>query len=207
MRGGLRGVRRWAEPFELKGPVKGPVEQCYRNVHRESTRCTERTPRKERIVGPGERQPISRTLACSILRGRTFTAADNETTEPVAIVNEAFVKRFFKSGEDPLDQHFGLDVPENAGTFRIVGVVRDAKFAGWGLNRPAMPMFFVPLAQNVDYKQEGMNTTELRSHVIGGIMLVTGTPPGTLEPLLSKTLSEVDSQPDDHQRQNHAAAN
>jgi hypothetical protein len=37
-----------------------------------------------------------------------------------------------------------------------------------------------------------MNTTELRSHVIGGIMLVTGTPPGTLEPLLSKTLSEVD---------------
>ena len=48
-------------------------------------------------------------------------------------MNEAFVKRFFKSGEDPLDQHFGLDLPENAATFRIVGVVRDAKFAGWGL--------------------------------------------------------------------------
>jgi predicted permease len=128
----------------------------------------------------------------SILRGRTFTAADNETTEPVAIVNEGFVKRFFKSGEDPLDQHFGLDLPENAGTFRVVGVVRDAKFAGWGLNRPAMPMFFVPLAQNVDYKQEGMKTTELRSHFIGGIMLVTGTPPGALEPILTKTLADVD---------------
>jgi hypothetical protein len=47
------------------------------------------------------------------------------------------VKRFFKEGEDPLDQHFGLDLPEYASTFRIVGVVRDAKFAGFALNRPA----------------------------------------------------------------------
>ena len=128
----------------------------------------------------------------AVLRGRAFTAADNETTEPVAIVNEAFVKRFFKSDEDPLDQHFGLDLPENAGTFRIVGVVRDAKFAGWGLNRPALPMFFVPLAQNVDYKQDLLKRVELRSHFIGGIMLVTNTPPGVLEPLLTRTLAEVD---------------
>ena len=128
----------------------------------------------------------------AVLRGRAFTASDNETTEPVAIVNETFVKRFFKSGEEPLDQHFGLDLPENAGTFRIVGVVRDAKFAGWGLNRPALPMFFVPLAQNVDYKQDLLKRVELRSHFIGGIMLVTNTPPGVLEPLLTRTLAEVD---------------
>src|SRR5208337_1261513 len=128
----------------------------------------------------------------AVLRGRAFAAADNETTEPVAIVNEAFVKRFFKSGEDPLDQHFGLDMPENASTFRIVGVVRDAKFAGWGLNRPARPMFYVPLAQNVNYKQEMMKAIELRSHFIGGIMLVTNTPPGALEPLLTRTLAELD---------------
>src|SRR6266446_866067 len=89
-----------------------------------------------------------------ILRGRVFTSADNETTAPVAIVNEAFVKRFFKTDENPLDQHFGLDMPENAGTFRIVGVVRDAKFAGFGLNRPARPMFFVPPAQNFSYPDE-----------------------------------------------------
>src|SRR5436309_1559678 len=78
-------------------------------------------------------------LGMPILRGRSFIAADNETTAPVAIVNEAFVKRFFKSTEDPLDQHFGLDVPDYSGTFRIVGVVRDAKFPGWGLRTPARP--------------------------------------------------------------------
>ncbi len=127
-----------------------------------------------------------------ILRGRYFARADNETTEPVAIVNEAFVKRFFKSGEDPLDQHFGLDLPENAGTFRIVGVVRDAKFAGWGLNRPARPMFYVPLAQNVEYRNDLMKKIELRSHFIGGIMLVTSLGPGALEPVLTKTLADLD---------------
>ena len=127
-----------------------------------------------------------------ILRGRPFTAADNETTAPVAIVNEAFVKRFFKSDEDPLAQHFGLDMPQNAGTFTIVGVVRDAKFAGWGLSRPARPMFYVPLAQTVDYHDEIMTKLELRSHFIGGIMLVTNLSPGALEPLLTRTLAELD---------------
>jgi predicted permease len=127
-----------------------------------------------------------------ILRGRAFTAADNETTAPVAIVNQAFVKRFFKSDEDPLEQHFGLDMPQYASTFSIVGVVHDAKFAGWGLSRPARPMFYVPLAQNVAYHDELMKRLELRSHFIGGIMLVTNMPPGALEPLLTRVLAELD---------------
>jgi predicted permease len=127
-----------------------------------------------------------------LLRGRTFTIADNESTAPAAIVNQAFVKRFFKSGEDPLNQHFGLDLPENANTFRIVGIVRDAKFAGFGLRRPARPMFYVPLAQTVDYKSALMKRVELQSHFIGGIMLVTNALPGTLEPVLTRTLAAID---------------
>jgi predicted permease len=127
-----------------------------------------------------------------ILRGRYFTAADNETTAPVAIVNEAFVKRFFKSDEDPIEQHFGIDMPENAGTYRIVGIVRDAKFAGWGLDRPARPMFYVPLAQGVEYKDSLMKMIDLRSHFIGGITLVTSLPPGQLEPQINRMLADVD---------------
>jgi len=128
----------------------------------------------------------------TMLRGRYFTPADNETTAPVAIVNEAFVKRFFKSDEDPIDHHFGLDMPENVGTLRIVGIIRDAKFAGWGLSRPARPMFYVPLAQNVNYKDKLMQRIELQSHFIGGITIVTNASPGTLEPLLRKAMAEVD---------------
>jgi predicted permease len=131
-------------------------------------------------------------LGVTLVRGRMFTEADNEDTAPVAIVNEAFVKRFFKSHEDPLAKRFGLDLPENVGTFQIVGIVRDAKFAGFALNRPARPMFYVPLAQNVNYSHELMKKIELMSHFIGGIMLVTDSAPGTLEPMLTRVLAEVD---------------
>jgi len=131
-------------------------------------------------------------LGIAVLRGRHFTPADNETAAAVAVVNESFVKRFFKSDEDPLDQHFGIDVPENAGTYRIVGVVRDAKFAGFQLSKPARPMFYVPLAQSVNYSNDLMKMIELRSHFIGGILLVTNMAPGRLEPLVIEALAEVD---------------
>jgi predicted permease len=131
-------------------------------------------------------------LGMTMMRGRAFTAADNETTEPVAIVNQTFAKHFFKSDEDPIGMHFGLDMPENAATFQIVGIVRDAKFASFALSRPARPMFYVPLAQNVDYKNAMMAKLELRSHFAGGVMLRTDLSPGALEPVLTKALADVD---------------
>jgi len=86
-----------------------------------------------------------------------------------------------------------LDDPKYAGTFRIVGIVRDAKFAGFALSRPARPMFFVPLAQNIDYGGDAlMSRIERSSHLIRGIALETDIPPGVLEPLVKKTLAEVD---------------
>jgi predicted permease len=132
-------------------------------------------------------------LGVKLVRGRYFSPADNDTTEDVAVVNEAFVRRFFKSDEDPIDQHFGLDLPENVGTYRIVGIVRDAKFAGFALDRPARPMFFVALAQTVDYTNALMKRLETQSHNVGGLLLVTTTPPGQLEPLVKRALAEVDS--------------
>ncbi len=128
----------------------------------------------------------------TVLRGRNFTGGDTEKTAPVAIVNQAFVKRFFKSGEDPLGQHFGLDEPENAGTFRIVGIVADARFAPFEMSKPAQPMFYVPLAQNVDYKAGVMKRVEVDSHYIGAMMLVTDLSPGVIEPALRRVLAAVD---------------
>src|SRR5205085_10738413 len=60
-------------------------------------------------------------LGVKLARGRYFSSTDNEHSEAVAVVNEAFVRRFFKNGEDPLDRHFGMDLPENVNTYRIVG--------------------------------------------------------------------------------------
>jgi len=131
-------------------------------------------------------------LGVPVIRGRYFTPADNETTAPVAVVNQAFVKRFFKNNEDPIDHHFGLDVPELAGTFRIVGIVGDAKFAGFELEKPARPMFYVPLMQSVKYENDLMKKLEIRSHHLEGILLITKTPTGTLEPLVTHALADVD---------------
>ena len=131
-------------------------------------------------------------LGVKLVRGRYFTAADNETTAPIAVVNEAFVKRFFRSDEEPLEQHFGLNLPENVNTFKIVGIVRDAKFAGFALDQPARPMFYVPLTQSVAYQHPTMKRVEAQSHFIGGVMLVTSAPLGTLEPQVKRALSEAD---------------
>jgi predicted permease len=131
-------------------------------------------------------------LGVKLVRGRYFTAADNETSQNVAVVNEAFVKRFFTDGEDPLDRYFGLNLPANVNSFRIVGVVRDAKFAGFALDQPARPMFYVPLAQTVDYAQPLMRRVEAQSHFVRGLMLVTNLPPATLEPELKRTLAAAD---------------
>jgi predicted permease len=131
-------------------------------------------------------------LGVKLKRGRYFTDADTATTENVAVVNEAFVARFFKPEEDPLDQHFGLDLPENVGTYRIVGVVKDAKFAGFQLDRPARPMFFAALAQTVNYTNPLMARIETGSHAVGGLLLVTDQPTGTLEPQVTRALAEAD---------------
>jgi predicted permease len=151
---------------------------------------------------PGDQIPVAswdrvsanylQNLGVKLVRGRYFTDADNETTEQVAVVNEAFVRRFFRSDEDPLDQHFGLDLPENVGTYRIVGIVRDAKFAGFALSQPARPMFYVALAQTVDYKNPQMKRIELQSHFVRGVLLVTNTPLGTLEPQVVRALADAD---------------
>ena len=131
-------------------------------------------------------------LGVKLVRGRYFSDRDNELSENVAVVNEAFVRRFFSPGEDPIDRRFGLNLPENVNTFRIVGIVGDSRFAGFQLDRPARPMFFVPLAQTVKYASPLMQRVETASHYVGGILLVTNTPPGALEPLVARTLAEAD---------------
>src|SRR5262249_22923704 len=91
-----------------------------------------------------------------------------------------------------IGMRFGQNLPENAGTYEIVGIVHDAKFAGFDLDKPARPMFYVPLAQYVSYNDNAMQHLELASHFIGALMLVTRQPVSTIEPVLPRALAEVD---------------
>jgi ABC-type antimicrobial peptide transport system permease subunit len=105
-------------------------------------------------------------------------------------VNEAFARRFF-ANEDPLDRRFGIDLPANARTYRIVGVVRDAKYTQ--PSRPVRPMFFVSLAQGVKYDHELLQKIESRSHFVGSILLRTRLSSGELEPVLRRIIAQSDS--------------
>jgi predicted permease len=87
------------------------------------------------------------TVGTKLLQGREFTENDNRTAPNVAIVDEAFVKRYLH-GENPIGAHFGDADPANTGMFTIVGVVEDAQY--WPPNdrqQTARPMYFVPAAQ------------------------------------------------------------
>ena len=133
-----------------------------------------------------------RELGVKLVKGRFFDDTDNETSEPVAIVNQAFVKRFFEANEDPIDRRFGIDLPENAGTYRIVGVVDDPRFASFDVNKPQRPMFYVVQSQTVRYENPLMARLEASTHFMNGILLVSHVPVGTLMPTISQTLSAVD---------------
>lgn len=87
-------------------------------------------------------------MLMAIRQGRAFSEADNAAGEPVAIVNETYARLVFKDA-DPLGQRVIVErsVP-NSRPCQVVGVVSDLK--QFGLNSPAPPAVFVPLAQVPD---------------------------------------------------------
>ncbi len=89
------------------------------------------------------------TLRIPIKGGRVFSDRDGANSQPVAVVNEAFVGKFLRSGY-PLGTHLeGLqDKPSE-----IIGVVRDTpQHSGLGNFGPlaATPSVYIPAAQASD---------------------------------------------------------
>ncbi len=73
------------------------------------------------------------------LRGRAFTDSDRPSTEPVAVVNESFVRTYLE-GRDPLTAQIslGLGRIDPATSRAIVGVVHDVKYGSlWSSADPA----------------------------------------------------------------------
>ena len=143
-------------------------------------------------VGPGYLEAMGQT----IVRGRSITDQDTAATRKIAVVDEAFVRKFFKQGEDPIGTHFGITDVKNSGTYEIVGIVRTANYTDpSGHWRP--PLFFVPLAQHVQYDDSMAQMIENRTHLIESVVLKLrdsqeSSGMGELEPQIRRALAEVD---------------
>jgi putative ABC transport system permease protein len=89
-----------------------------------------------RMVSPG----YFPAMRFRFLQGRAFSLQDNQDAPPVAIVNQAFVKKFF-AGEVPV----GHRIRSHEKLYEIVGVIADVKHESLGA--PAVPELYVPELQ------------------------------------------------------------
>ncbi|HUA83486.1 MAG TPA: ABC transporter permease [Bryobacteraceae bacterium] len=130
-------------------------------------------------------------LGAKIAQGRSIEEQDTSTTRPIAVVNEAFVRRFFKN-QNPIGQHFGIDRIQYSRSYEIVGVVRDMRYMTWGYRDPIRPMFWVPETQSLKYDDPRFNTFDLFSHFLYNIVIwAPGNRPG-LETEVRKALAGID---------------
>ena len=87
------------------------------------------------------------TIGTKLLQGRAFSDSDNRTAASVAIVDEAFVKKYLH-GQNPIGAHFGDWDESTTGMYTIVGVVENAQY--WPANdrqEQGHPMYFLPAWQ------------------------------------------------------------
>ena len=131
------------------------------------------------------------TVGAKMVLGRSISEEDTAATRNVAVINEAFAKRFFKA-QNPLGQHFGMNKIKYSSTFEIVGVVKDMRYMTYDYKDPVRPMFWVPEAQTVQYDDPAYKSGEIWSHYLYNIVIwAPGDPPG-MEERVRKALSEVD---------------
>ena len=80
-----------------------------------------------------------------VLRGRDFTVNDKVDAPHVALINEAFARKYWP-GEDPIGKQ--IKDGDEGGIESIIGIVADSHNSG--LAKPADPMIMVPIAQVTD---------------------------------------------------------
>jgi len=95
-------------------------------------------------VGPG----YFRTLGIPLVAGREFTRADGLSAPKVAIVNEAFARKF-KLGRDVVGKRMKQSgTPGEELDIEIVGLARDAKYND--VKREVPPIYVIPYRQDRD---------------------------------------------------------
>jgi predicted permease len=162
----------WSSPISIGGRAADPDQPASSSWNR---------------VGPG----YFETLGTRIVLGRGITPADTPASPRVAVVNEAFVRRFFE-GANPIGRRVGVGDAAQANDYEIVGVSEDVKYSNAHL--PVIPMAFFPVLQLAEYESQAQGLVQARSTLIGAIALQVAPGASSLEPAIRQALA--DAQPD-----------
>jgi predicted permease len=92
----------------------------------------------EIMVGPD----YLRTMQIPLAAGRDFNVGDVETSQAVALVNQAFAARYWPN-QNPLGKRIIADISDK--NFVVVGVTRNSYFAN--LNADPGPLLYFPVSQ------------------------------------------------------------
>jgi macrolide transport system ATP-binding/permease protein len=162
----------WGGCISVQGnPAPGPKDHCMSDWDRVSANFLQ-------------------SIGVPVVRGRGLSKDDETNPLPVAIVNQAFVKRFFPD-KDPLGQRFGINSVENSGAFQIVGVFGDFKLSD--ARREVQPLFLRPLGQQyMGYKTPDTQAAEVSSLYLNLMVLQFDRPQQNVEELVRSTIAKVD---------------
>ena len=129
------------------------------------------------------------TIGTRLIAGRSISEQDTVTTRNIAVVNQEFVRRFYKN-RNPIGQHFGLDEQKYAGEYEIVGVVENTNY--WNPASKIRPMFFVSATQWLHNDNPNVLIGENFSHMhMNAWELQTNHPIPGLEAQVRNALAQV----------------
>jgi putative ABC transport system permease protein len=136
-----------------------------------------------RVLGPKEHAPqvttepvtpgYLSTMRIPLLRGRTFTDADDEKAPPVAVINQAMASQLWP-GQDPLGRQFRT--AENGPWIRVIGIAGNVSYVF--VADHDRPFFYRPMAQN----PISLRTLQIRSAMA----------PETLTPAVTREIHSLE---------------
>jgi macrolide transport system ATP-binding/permease protein len=127
------------------------------------------------------------SVGTRVVMGRGIGVQDTSSAPTVALVNQAFVKHFFKPGANPIGRRFGSPGPKSTGDYEIVGVVEDTTYTT--VRWKDHSMYLVPITQR-PASEEGPIDQDMSLYA-GAIVLETDRPMDDMEKLTAQTLSSI----------------
>jgi len=130
------------------------------------------------------------SVGTRVVMGRGITPQDTSSATPVAVVNQAFAKAFFKDS-NPIGKQFGTPFETQTQDYQIVGVVEDTVYtsARWKDHL----MYFVPMMQRPLRMRDSIKDPieEDTSLYAGAIVLQSDRPMSDMEQLAQRTLAGI----------------